>query len=71
MTRRQAPRDPFGAIRRLSPAAVRARFAPATIRQQVRRGGTPESRATSWPEADAHRNPTARALHDATTDEEN
>ncbi|MGJ9414226.1 hypothetical protein ACHAAC_16100 [Aeromicrobium sp. CF4.19] len=64
-------RDPFDAIQRLTPAAVRARFGRGAARQQVRRGGTPESRAASWPQIDATRNPAARALHDATTDEEN
>lgn len=66
---RRAPRDPFGAIRRLTPAVVRARFSPEAIRQQVRRGGTPESRAASWPEVDVDRNPQAAALHKATSEE--
>lgn len=68
-SKRQAPRDPFGAIKRLSPAASRARVSAEAIRQQVRRGGTPESRTFSWPEVDVDRNPAAAALHEATSNE--
>lgn len=68
-SKRRAPRDPFGAIARLTPAAVRARFGPSAVGRQVRRGGTPETRATTWPEVDVDRNPAARALHDATNEE--
>lgn len=67
----RAPRDPFGAIARLTPAAVRKRFNPQAVRQQVRRGGTAESRAESWPESVADTNPAAAALHQSTNNEEN
>ena len=67
--RRTPPKDPFGTMRRLSPAGVRARFSPQAVRQQIRRGGTPATRAASWPEVDIDRNPAAAALYKATNEE--